>query len=63
MLGRFAEVIISAGTFAEVIISTGTFCRGDYNLQVLGHFAEVIISDGTLCRDFNQSLLVKKTLS
>ena len=63
MLGRFAEVIISAGTFAEVIISTGTFCRGDYNLQVLGHFAEVIISDGTLCRDFNQSLLVKKSLS
>ena len=63
MLGRFAEVIISAGTFAEVIISTGTFCRGDYNLQVLGHFAEVIISDGTLCRDFNQSLLVKKSMS
>ena len=63
MLGRFAEVIISAGTFAEVIISTGTFCRGDYNLQVLGHFAEVIICDGTLCRDFNQSLLVKKSLS
>ena len=51
------------GRFAEVIISAGTFCGGDYNLQVLGHFAEVLISDGTLCRGFNQSLLVKKTLS